>query len=92
LREYAILTRKPVSADHRDHAWKETVAEAMSESNPENLPAKIAAAEAAIFERLQVLVTKSDSRSAEVRELREASQALLALKTNVLKFPDWRQE
>lgn len=86
------MTREPDSADHRDHAWKDIVAEAMSESNPKTLPGKIAAAEAAIFDRLQVLATKSDSQSAEVRELREASEAILALKTNVLKFPYWRQE
>jgi hypothetical protein len=56
------------------------------------LKEKIAAAETAIFERLQALAAKnSHSQSAEVLELRKASEALLALKTDVLRFPDWRQ-
>ena len=75
----------------RDRNWKEMVAEAMAESNPATLPEKIATAESAIFERLQTLATNSYSESVEVRELHEASNALLALKTSVLKFPDWRQ-
>lgn len=86
------MKQEPVGADHRDHAWKDVVTDAMSESNTERLKEKIAAAETAIFERLQALAAKnSHSQSAEVLELRKASEALLALKTDVLRFPDWRQ-
>jgi hypothetical protein len=83
--------QQPDGADHGDHSWQNVVADAMSESNPERLHDKIAAAETAIFERLQALATNSHSHSAEVLALHKASEALLALKTDVLKFPHWRQ-
>ena len=92
LQEFAILTHEPVRPDARDRAWKSVVAEAMAESDPEKLQKKLGVAEAVIFERLQVLSAKSQPQSAEIRELREASDALLALKTAVLKFPHWRQQ
>jgi hypothetical protein len=91
VQEFTILTHQPVGADHRGHAWRTFVADAMSETNPEKLRDKIAAAEAAVFDRLQALAANSTSQPAEVGELREASETLLALKTSVLKFPDWRQ-
>jgi len=86
------LTHEPIGTGHRDHAWKNLVAEAVAESIPKKLQEKIAVAEAAIFERLQALAANSHPHSAEIRELREASAALLALKTDVLRFPDWRPQ
>ena len=86
------MTHEPIGTGRRDHAWKNVVADAVAESNPKMLQEKIAVAEAAIFERLQALAGNSHPQSAEVRELGEASAALLALKTDVLKFPDWRPQ
>lgn len=86
------MTREPIGTGRRDHAWKNLVADAVAESSPKMLQEKIALAEAAIFERLQALAANSHPQSAEIRELREASAALLALKTDVLKFPDWRPQ
>lgn len=77
---------------HRGHSWKVAVAEALSEPSRDNLSGRIAAAEAAVFERLQALATNSLAPLAEVRELCKASEALLALKTDVLKFPHWREQ
>ena len=71
--------------------WKERVAEAMSEPDPQQLPQRVAAAEAAIFQRLQLLTADPKASLADLRELREASDRMLALKTDVLKFPDWRE-
>jgi hypothetical protein len=91
-RSLAILTHEPIDTGRRDHSWKNLVADAVAESSPKKLQEKIAVAEAAIFERSQALAANSHPQSAEVRELREASATLLALKTNVLKFPDWRPQ
>lgn len=81
---------------HRGHNWKVADAEVLSEPSREKLSdriaaAEIAAAEAAVFERLQALATNSLAPLPEVHELCKASEALLALKTDVLKFPQWRQ-
>jgi hypothetical protein len=75
------------SAGHRGNNWKVAVADALSEPSREKLSERIAAAEAAVFERLQVVATNFLAPLPEVRELCKASQALLALKTDVLKFP-----
>lgn len=76
---------------HRGHNWKVADAEVLSEPSREKLSDRIAAAEAAVFERLQALATNSVAPLPEVHELCKASEALLALKTDVLKFPQWRQ-
>lgn len=82
---------EPIGTDHLGPHWKEMVAEAVSETDPQQLREKVAAAEAAIFQRLQRLANSKGSHT-EMRELRAASDRLLALKTDVLKFPDWREE
>lgn len=69
--------------------WQTIVQQAVVESDPEKLRAKIAEAESLIFVRLQAIgqdVTKNEERSA----LHDASNTLLTLKREVLKFPDWR--
>jgi hypothetical protein len=81
-----------IGTDHLGPHWKEMVAEAVSETDPRQLREKVAAAEAAIFQRLQRLATSSKGSQTEMRELRAASDRLLALKTDVLKFPGWREE
>ena len=82
----------PGGTDHLALHWKERVAEVMSETDPQRLSQRVAAAEAAIFQRLQILAADSGGMPTELHELRDASDRLLALKTEVLNFPDWRQE
>ena len=72
-----------------NHVWRAIYANAVAEKNPEKLREKVTAAETAIFQRLQELTQESDS-SGERSDLQKAAEALLALKTNTLKFPRWR--
>lgn len=83
---------EPIGTDHLGTHWKEMVAEVVSETDPQQLREKVAAAEAAIFQRLQRLAMNSGGSHTEMRELRAASDRLFALKTDVLKFPDWSEE
>ena len=76
--------------DHKLYVWSQTFSEAIREKDPRKLQEKVSAAEAAIFHRLQDLA-RSDRAEAETIALRKASDILLSLKTDVLKFPDWRQ-
>lgn len=76
--------------DQNIYAWSQTFSEAVIEKDPQKLQEKVSAAEAAIFHRLQDLA-QSDGAEAETIALRKASEILLSLKTDVLKFPDWRQ-
>ena len=69
--------------------WHTMVQEAALELDPEKLRAKIAEAETMIFCRLQS-IGEDGSSSAERSALHEASNTLLTLKKEVLKFPDWK--
>ncbi len=79
-----------LSSDHSEFEWKKLVHEALVEVNPEKLKEKVSEAEAAIFQRLQALASTPDS-SAELHALQDASNTLLVLKREVLKFPDWKR-
>lgn len=69
--------------------WQKPVREALLELDPERLKQKVANAEAAIFERLQVL--SRDNGTAEERQaLQDATNSLRVVKREVLKFPDWQ--
>jgi hypothetical protein len=61
--------------------------EALLEQDPERLKQKVAEAEVAVFLRLQDLAQDSP---AERHALQDASEALLALKRDTLKFPHWK--
>ena len=71
--------------------WQRVIQEALVEVDPERLRTKISEAESAIFDRLQRLGHESE-QSEERDALRDASNTLLTLKKEVLKFPDWRPE
>jgi hypothetical protein len=71
--------------------WQKPLQEAMVELNPDKLKERVAEAEAAIFLRLQALA-QSSSGAVEKQALQDASQLLLSLKKEALKFPDWRPE
>ena len=75
--------------DNGLYAWSQTFSEAVKETDPHKLHEKVAAAEAAIFHRLQDLA-EANGAEREIMALRKATDALLSLKTDVLRFPDWR--
>jgi hypothetical protein len=76
-------------ANHNKFEWQSILREAVMELDPQKLKGKVAAAEEAIFERLQSL--NQQPESAEERyALQDASNMLLTLKREVLKYPDWR--
>ena len=82
------VTAEAVSQPNR-FEWQTIVQQAVLESDPEKLRGKIAEAESLIFGRLQAIGqdgTKNDERNA----LHDASNTLLTLKREILKFPDWR--
>ena len=74
--------------DHDKFDWQDIVQDALVEVNPEQLRAKVAEAEEAIFKRLQVL-DKTPENEKERHALQDAANTLLILKREVLKFPDW---
>jgi hypothetical protein len=76
-------------AEEHKFEWESLLQDALVEQNINKLKEKVVEAEAAIFLRLQALEQTSDS-SAERQALRDASDTLLILKRNRLKFPDWK--
>jgi hypothetical protein len=76
--------------DQNKFAWQRIIHEALVELDPEKLKGKVAKAEAVIFERMQDLGPGADHAD-ERHALQDASNSLLTLKKEVLKFPDWRQ-
>jgi hypothetical protein len=77
-------------ASHQNNfAWQQIIQEALVELDRDKLKAKIAEAESAIFNRLQALDRNADGAE-ERNALQDASNTLLALKREVLKYPDWR--
>ncbi len=78
----------PVSQPGR-FEWQTIVQQAVKELDPERLRAKIAEAESLIFVRLQA-IGQGDAQNEERNALHKASNTLLTLKREVLKFPDWR--
>ena len=69
--------------------WQRMLHEALVEQDPERLKQRVAEAEAAVFLRLQDLAQAQDSLT-ERHALQDASDALLALKRDTLKFPHWK--
>jgi hypothetical protein len=78
----------PVSKPNR-FEWQNIIQEAVVELDPEKLRAKIAEAESLIFARLQG-IGQDGTGNEERNALRDASNTLLTLKREVLKFPDWK--
>ena len=78
----------PVPSPNR-FEWEKTIHEALVELDSNKLRQKIAEAESVIFERLQA-IGGDGSGSDERNALEDASNTLLTLKREILKFPDWR--
>ena len=68
--------------------WQNEYAAALLETNVEKLSARVEAAEAAIFNRLQDLSQNSDSYT-ERQVIEDALKSLRVLKRDQLKYPDW---
>ena len=77
--------------NHNQFVWQKIIQEALLELDPEKLKQKIGEAETAVFQRLQAL-GQSPGAERERDALQNASNTLLTLKNEVLKFPDWRPD
>jgi hypothetical protein len=68
--------------------WQNEYQAALVELDREKLPQRVAAAEAAIFNRLQA-ISQSFDHQAERQAIEDALTALRVLKRDELGFPDW---
>lgn len=68
--------------------WQNIIHEALVEVDLDKLRDKITDAESVIFNRLQTLGQNAEEAE-ERNALQDASNTLLTLKREVLKFPDW---
>ena len=71
--------------------WQNEYAAALVELDREKLPQRVAAAEAAIFNRLQA-ISQSTDHQAERQSIEDALAALRVLKRENLGFPDWEKK
>jgi len=71
--------------------WQRPYQAALLELDHEKLSARVAEAEAAIFERLQALDGTQDAQ-AERHALQDAINGLKVIKRDSLNFPDWQSE
>ncbi len=69
--------------------WQKEFQAAIVETDREKLLERVMAAEAAIFNRLQILSQSSDTNSNERQAIEDALASLRSLKKNELGFPDW---
>jgi hypothetical protein len=86
-----MATEDPSSPEILYPAWQNEYQAALIELDRKKLPERVAAAEAAIFKRLQQLSQASDS-SAERQVIEDALHGLRALKRDELGFPDWEKK
>lgn len=75
-------------ADLQNPEWQSAVQGALLELDQDKLRARVAAAEAAIFNRLQAISQNPDHQS-ERQAIEDALTTLRVLKREALGFPDW---
>jgi hypothetical protein len=93
-----VLDRRPLMADQdnvlstnlRFPDWQIAYQAALLEVDPQKLPERVKAAEAAIFLRQQALDHSSDGH-AEREAIEDAIHALLFIKHEKLGYPDWKK-
>jgi hypothetical protein len=94
-----VLHRRPLVADQdstssapnlRFPEWQLQYQAALLEVDPQKLPERVKAAEAAIFLRQEALVHSSDGH-AERQAIEDAMRALRLLQTEKLGYPDWKK-
>jgi hypothetical protein len=75
-------------ARHRLGEWRQLLQDALSESNPETLPQKIAFADMAVWQRMEQIKGKAGAETAAERNaLGDAVRSLANLKKR--HFPGW---
>jgi hypothetical protein len=80
----------PESSSHlRYPAWEREYESALLEGDPAKLVQRIAQAEAAIFKRLQALMSHSSDGHAERHAIQDALTALRVIKRETLDSPNW---
>lgn len=95
----SVLTRTMMKegssrSNVRYPAWQTLYEASLSESDPKKLLERVHSAEAAIFNRLQVLAQSPESadQKAEQQAIADALATLRLLKRDKLNFPDWKTE
>jgi len=71
--------------------WQHEFRNALLELDTEKLRERVAAAETAIFNRLQV-ISQGSNHTAERQAIEDALASLRALKRDNLGFPDWEKK
>jgi hypothetical protein len=71
--------------------WQRPVQEALVELDTEKLKERVAAAEAAIFERQQA-ISQSRDHHAERESIEYALASLRVVKKETLEYPDWEKK
>jgi hypothetical protein len=71
--------------------WQEPLREALLELDKNKLKQRVAAAETAIFNKLQAISRSTDDQ-AERQAIDDALQTLRVLKRDNLGFPDWEKK
>ena len=70
--------------------WQNEYQAALLELDRRNLAQRVAAAEAAIYKRLQVIAESGDHQ-AERQAIEDALEAIRVLEREKLNFPDWEK-
>ncbi len=81
----------PSTQDLRFPDWQSEYESALLEVDPQKLPERVRAAEAAIFLRQQALVQSPDGR-AEREAIEDAMRTLRVIQTDKLNYPDWNKK
>jgi len=85
-----MATEDPPSPEILYPAWQNEYLAALIEFDLKKLPERVAAAEAAIFKRLQQL-SQNSPHDAERQAIEDGLAGLLVLKREELGFPDWKK-
>jgi hypothetical protein len=85
------LTSGPEANNAAEQAWEKAYRNAINESDPSKLAGKVMAAETAIFERSKEIRQSADDNT-EKKAIRDALDALLAIKNEKLNFPGWNSK
>jgi len=83
--------KSPPSSEIRYPEWQPEYQAALLELDTEKLRERVAAAETAIFNRLQAISHSSDAH-AERQAIEDALASLRVLKRDNLWFPDWEKK
>ena len=86
-----MATEDPPSPEILYPAWQNEYQAAIVELDRKKLPEQVAAAEAAIFKRLQDLSHGSDD-FAERHAIEDALHGLRVIKRDKLNYPDWEKK